>query len=97
MNTAANTNGFLAELFGSDTRTEAERAADFASFIATERAAHAASIAADAARLAAAAAERAANACPKCAGRGYLPQFQHRNGGECFACGATGVFTRYAT
>ena len=28
--------------------------------------------------------------CPRCFGRGYLPQFQHRKGGECFACGATG-------
>jgi DnaJ-class molecular chaperone len=38
---------------------------------------------------------KAANRCPKCAGAGYLPQFAHRKAGECFACGGSGVFTRY--
>jgi hypothetical protein len=28
--------------------------------------------------------------CYKCGGAGFLSQFQHRKGGECFACGATG-------
>ena len=48
------------------------------------------------ARVARFAAERRANRCPKCAGSGNLPQFQHRKGGECFTCGGTGVFVRYA-
>jgi len=49
------------------------------------------------ARYAAVKADRAAHRvktdrdCTRCAGRGYLPQFQHHKGGECFACGATGV------
>lgn len=29
--------------------------------------------------------------CSRCAGSGRIAQFQHRNGGECFRCGATGV------
>ena len=29
--------------------------------------------------------------CTRCAGSGRIAQFQHRNGGECFRCGATGV------
>lgn len=33
-----------------------------------------------------------ANKCPKCAGHGRLPQFQHRKGGTCFTCGGSGVF-----
>ena len=33
--------------------------------------------------------------CPKCAGEGRLSQFMHRNGGECFLCGGTGVFSGY--
>lgn len=37
-----------------------------------------------------------ANRCPKCMGEGRLSQFAHRNGGVCFTCGGTGVFTRYA-
>jgi len=64
-------------------------------------AAHAAYLAADAAAVAKIVAHdaavtnfKAANACPKCAGRGYMPQFQHHKGGECFACNATGVFAR---
>lgn len=38
----------------------------------------------------------AANRCPKCMGEGRLPQFSHRKGGECFTCGGSGVFTRFA-
>lgn len=34
--------------------------------------------------------EYADRPCYKCGGAGYLSQFQHRKGGECFACGATG-------
>ena len=77
----------LAALFAGETRTAAEIAADMEAARTVE-----------AARIAAVLAERAtiaratvANACPKCAGRGYLPQFAHHKGGECFACGATGV------
>jgi hypothetical protein len=29
--------------------------------------------------------------CTKCSGRGRIPQFAHRNGGECFRCGATSI------
>jgi hypothetical protein len=28
--------------------------------------------------------------CPRCCGKGYIPQFQHMKGGECFSCGGTG-------
>ena len=52
--------------------------------------------AADKAANAARIAERAALRCPRCMGSGRLPQFMHRNGGECFLCGATGVFSGYA-
>ena len=52
-------------------------------------------LAALAATNAARAAEAAANACPKCGGAGYLSQFAYHKGGECFACGGTGVFARY--
>ena len=92
MNNAANDTDFLAALFAGETRTSAEIAAS----MEAARAAEAARIAALHAAWAAEAAAKVANACPKCAGRGYLPQFQHRKGGECFACGATGVFARYA-
>lgn len=34
--------------------------------------------------------------CPRCAGEGRLSQFMHRNGGECFLCGGTGVFSGYS-
>lgn len=34
--------------------------------------------------------EYADRPCYKCGGAGFLSQFQHRKGGECFACGATG-------
>lgn len=94
MTTAANDTDFLSALFGNDTRPAEQKATDFAAYIAGGAAAHSAAIAADAARVAKLAVDKAANACPKCAGRGYLPQFQHRKGGECFACGATGVFAR---
>jgi hypothetical protein len=50
---------------------------------------------AEAARLAKMKTDKTENACPKCAGTGYLPQFQHRKGGECFLCGASGVFRRH--
>lgn len=29
--------------------------------------------------------------CTKCSGTGRIPQFSHRNGGECFRCGATAI------
>jgi alkylhydroperoxidase family enzyme len=76
----------LAALFAGETRTIAEIAADMETARASE-----------AARIAAVKADRAAfrvrtaHDCPRCAGRGYLPQFQYHKGGECFACGATGV------
>lgn len=89
---AANDTDFLAELFAGETRTAAEVAAD----MEAARAVEAARIAAVLAERAEVARAKVANACPKCAGSGYLPQFAHRKGGECFACGATGVFTRYA-
>jgi hypothetical protein len=50
----------------------------------------------NAVRVARIAAERIANRCPKCMGEGRLSQFMHRKGGECFTCGGTGVFARYA-
>lgn len=77
---------FLALLFAGETRTDAEIAADME-----------AARAAEAVRIAAVKADRAAHRvktdrdCTRCAGRGYLPQFQYHKGGECFACGATGV------
>ena len=76
----------LAALFAGETRTAAEIAADMEAARTVE-----------AARVAAVLAERAARRvrtdrdCTRCAGRGYLPQFQHYKSGECFACGATGV------
>jgi hypothetical protein len=76
----------LASLFAGETRTAAEIAAVMETARATE-----------AARIAAVKADRAAHRvktahdCTRCAGRGYLTQFQYYKGGECFACGATGV------
>ena len=32
-----------------------------------------------------------ARSCTKCGGHGFLSAFQHRKGGECFRCGASGV------
>jgi uncharacterized protein with PIN domain len=52
-------------------------------------------IAAFHAREAAREAEKVTNRCPKCAGAGYLSQFAYHKGGECFACGGTGVFAQY--
>jgi hypothetical protein len=77
----------LASLFAGETRTAAEIEAD----MEIARAAEAARVAAVKADRATIARATVANACPKCAGRGYLPQFAHHKGGECFACGATGV------
>ena len=37
-----------------------------------------------------------ASRCPRCAGSGRLAQFAHRNGGECFLCGGSGVFAGYS-
>lgn len=48
------------------------------------------------AERAARAAEEAARRCPRCMGEGRLSQFMHRKGGECFACGGSGIFTRFA-
>lgn len=92
MNTAANEINYLEILFAGETRTPEEIEASMEAARVAERA----RIAAFKAEIAAAARTKIENACPKCAGRGYLPQFQHRKGGECFACGATGVFRRYA-
>lgn len=87
----ANETDWLAELFGATPQTSEEIAAGLARMAAEEAARLAGLRAAEAARLAAQAAAR----CPKCAGRGRLPQFQHIKGGECFACGATGLFSRF--
>ena len=92
MNNAATADNWITELFGIDTRTAEEIEAG----MQAARAAEAARVAAVLADRAAAARAKIENACPRCSGRGYLPQFQHRKGGECFACGATGVFTRLA-
>ena len=92
MTTATNEADFLEMLFGNDTRTDKQRAAEMEAI----RAAEAKRIAEHYAAMDAYAAEKIANRCPKCSGTGRLPQFQHRNGGECFLCGATGIFTRYA-
>lgn len=91
----ANETDFLAALFGNDTRTHAEREADMEALRAAE-AVRVAGVKAElaAARAAAVAAEAAAR-CPRCAGKGYLPQFSHRKAGECFQCGGTGLFTRF--
>jgi len=35
--------------------------------------------------------EYTARPCSRCSGAGRIAAFQHRNGGECFRCGATGV------
>jgi hypothetical protein len=35
--------------------------------------------------------EYANRPCTRCGGSGRIAAFQHRNGGECFRCGATGV------
>lgn len=33
--------------------------------------------------------------CPRCAGRGFIPRYQHINGGQCGLCGGTGRADRY--
>jgi ribosomal protein S27AE len=35
--------------------------------------------------------EYTARTCSRCGGAGRIAAFQHRNGGECFRCGATGI------
>lgn len=32
--------------------------------------------------------------CPKCGGKGYIPGYEHVEGGVCFLCGGTGVGSR---
>lgn len=56
----------------------------------------AARVAAVKAEAAARKAAREANRCPKCSGSGYLSAFAYHKCGECFTCGGTGVFTRFA-
>ena len=75
----ANTPDWMNELFGHGHTGESVHEA-----YAREKAAQAAEKA-----------ERDRLRCPKCAGAGRLPQFQHRNGGECFLCGGSGVFAGY--
>ena len=92
MTTAATETDWMAELFAGETLTDAEVEAGRSA----ARAVEVARISAHHAAMAAIGAAKIANACPRCAGRGYLPQFQHRKGGECFLCCATGVFSGYA-
>lgn len=33
--------------------------------------------------------------CPRCSGRGYLPQYKHVQGGVCFRCGGDGEHNSY--
>jgi len=33
------------------------------------------------------------NVCPKCGGRGYLPEYGYVDSGVCFKCGGTGYYT----
>jgi hypothetical protein len=35
--------------------------------------------------------EFTARPCTRCAGSRFISQFQHRKGGECFRCGASGI------
>lgn len=79
---------YLEILFTNDETVIAANKAEAARRAAVE----AADKAAEAARLA----ERAAMRCPRCAGEGRLSQFMHRNGGECFLCGGSGVFAGYS-
>lgn len=82
------TQNYFAELFGNPEGLDpAETAAGVAAAQAAERARLDDLAAANEARRLEAVRMR----CPRCAGSGFLPQFQHRKGGECFACGATGV------
>ena len=91
MTITANEIDFLAELFSGETRTAAEIDAD----MEAARVVEAARVGAVKADREAAARAKIENACPKCAGRGNLPQFQHLKGGECFLCGGSGVFSNY--
>jgi hypothetical protein len=79
---------FLDVIFTSDEAVIAANKAELARIAAVEAAAKAA----DAARRA----ELAAMRCPKCMGEGRLPQFAHRNGGVCYTCGGSGIFSRLA-
>lgn len=78
---------YFDELFTNDELVIAANYAEFARIAAVE--------AADKAACAAAKAERDAMRCPRCMGEGRLSQFMHRNGGECFLCGGSGVFAGY--
>lgn len=78
---------YLEILFTNDETVIAANKAEAARIAAAE----AADKAANTARLA----ERAALRCPRCMGEGRLSQFMHRNGGECFLCGGSGVFSGY--
>ncbi len=83
---------WMIELFGDAIATPEETAAGLEALRAQDQARLQAQRDAQEARDA----ERAANRCPKCMGEGRIPQFAHRKGGECFTCGGTGVFARYA-
>ncbi len=78
---------YLEILFTNDETVIAANKVEAARIAAVE----AADKAANTARLA----ERAALRCPRCMGEGRLSQFMHRNGGECFLCGGSGVFSGY--
>ncbi len=78
---------YLEIIFTNDETVIAANKAEAARIAAVE----AADKAANTARLA----ERAALRCPRCMGEGRLSQFMHRNGGECFLCGGSGVFSGY--
>ena len=78
---------YLEILFTNDETVIAANKAEAARIAAVE----AADKAANTARLA----ERAALRCPRSMGEGRLSQFTHRNGGECFLCGGSGVFSGY--
>ena len=79
---------YLETLFTNDPAIIAANKAEFSRIAAVEAAAKAD----DAIRTA----MQIANRCPKCAGSGNLPQFAHRKGGECYTCGGSGIFTRFA-
>ena len=92
MNAATDTRpDWMIALFGDVVQSPEETAAELAAMRAEEDARKAAMRAAESAREA----ERLANRCPKCMGEGRIAQFSHRKGGECFACGGSGVFSRY--
>ena len=78
---------YLEILFTNDETVIAANKAEAARIAAVE----AADKAANTARLEV----RAALRCPRCMGEGRLSQFMHRNGGECFLCGGSGVFSGY--